>query len=135
MESTVQRALAGQPLAAVADKFSLPTDAADIARAVLALGGGAFSGVVQVTSSGEPLSWWQCAALALQAAVEQGALPVVPPIEQQRLDEVPFFKEPRPRHTAMSNARLTQQLGIPMPAAEEVVRRVVQRYLARKICS
>ena len=132
MESTVERALAGQPLAAVADKVSLPTDAADIARAVLALGAGDYSGVVQVTSSGEPQSWWQCARLALQAAVEQGALPVAPPIEQQKLDEVPFFKEPRPRHTAMSNARLTQQLGIPMPSAEETVRRVVQRYLASK---
>ena len=57
--------------------------------------------------------------------------PVAPPIEQQKLDEVPFFKEPRPRHTAMSNARLTQQLGIPMPSAEETVRRVVLRYLTR----
>ncbi len=129
IESTVGRALAGQPLAAVADKDSMPTDVADIARAVLALGEGDYGGVVQVTSSGEPLSWWECASLALQAAVEQGALPEVPPIGQQKLDEVPFFKEPRPRHTAMSNSRLTGQLGISMPSAEEVVRRVVQRYL------
>ena len=46
VESTVARALAGQPLAAVDDKYSLPTDAADIARAVLALGEGDYSGVV-----------------------------------------------------------------------------------------
>ena len=132
IESTVQRALDGQPLAAVADKDSLPTDAADIARAVLALGEGDYSGVVHVTSSGEPLSWWQCATLALQVAVEQGALPAAPPMAQQKLDEVPFFKEPRPRHTAMCNARLTNQLGIPMPTAEETVRHVVLRYLAAK---
>ena len=132
IEGALQRALAGQPLAAVADKDSLPTDAADIARAVLALGEGSFSGVVQVTSSGEPLSWWQCAMLALQAAVEQGALPAMPPVEQQKLDEVPFFKEPRPRHTAMDNTRLTGQLGIPMPTAAEAVRRVALRFLAAR---
>ena len=132
IESTVERALAGQPLAAVADKDSLPTDVEDIARAVLALGEGCYSGVVHVTSSGEPLSWWHCATLALQVAAEQGALPAAPPMEQQKLDEVPFFKEPRPRHTAMCNARLTNQLGIPMPTAEETVRHVVLRYLAAR---
>lgn len=132
VEGTVARALAGQELAAVADKFSLPTDAADIARVALALGAGDFSGVVQVTSSGEPLSWWQSATLALQCAVEQGALNALPPVTQQKLDEVPFFKEPRPRHTGMRNARLTSQLGIPMPTAAETIARAVSRFLAAK---
>lgn len=129
VEGTVAKALAGQPLAAVADKFSLPTDAADIARVALALGAGDFGGVVQVTSCGEPLSWWQSATLALQCAVEQGALPGLPPVAQQKLDEVPFFKEPRPRHTAMSNARLTCRLGIPMLTAAETIARAVRRFL------
>lgn len=129
IEGMVARALAGQPLAAVADKDSLPTDAADIARVVLALGAVDYSGVVHVCSSGEPLSWWHCAQLALQSAVEQGALPALPAVEQQRLNAVPFFREPRPRHTAMNNARLVQQLGIPMPTAAECIATVVQRYL------
>ncbi len=131
IESSVARALAGQPLAAVADKVSLPTDAADIARVVLALGAGDYAGVVHVCSSGEPLSWWNCALLALQETLRLGALPVLPAMEQQKLDEVPFFREPRPRYTGMSNARLTGQLGIPMPSAAETVARVVQRFLAQ----
>ena len=130
IESTVARALAGQSLAAVADKYSLPTDAADIARAVLELGEREYGGVVHLTSVGEPLSWWQCAVLALQAAVEQGALPEVPPVEKQLLEAVPFFREPRPRHTAMNSARLTTQLGIAMPGAADTVSAVVRRYLA-----
>lgn len=130
VESTLARALAGQPLAAVADKESLPTDAADIARAVLALGAGEYAGVVHVCSSGQPLSWWHCAQLALQAAVEQGALDAAPPVEQQKLDEVPFFREPRPRYTGMNNARLTAQLGIPMPTVQQTIGAAVQRYLA-----
>lgn len=131
IESTLARALAGQPLAAVADKYSLPTDAADIARAVLALGAGSHGGVVHLCSGGEPLSWWHCATLALQAAVEQGALPAAPPVEQQLLDAVPFFREPRPRFTAMSNACLTSRLGIPMPTARQTIAHVVQRFLEK----
>ncbi|MBR5186735.1 MAG: sugar nucleotide-binding protein, partial [Akkermansia sp.] len=134
VESTVARALAGQPLAAVDDKYSLPTDAADIARAVLALGASDYSGVVQVTSTGEPLSWWQCATLALQTAVEQGALPTLPEVARQKLDEVPFFREPRPRHTAMDNTRLTTELGIPMPTATEAIAAVTRRFLANAEC-
>ena len=134
VESTVARALAGQPLAAVDDKYSLPTDAADIARAVLALGSSDYSGVVQVTSTGEPLSWWQCAMLALQTAVEQGALPTLPEVTRQKLDEVPFFREPRPRHTAMDNTRLTTELGIPMPTAAEAIATVTRRFLLNAEC-
>lgn len=132
IESSVAKALAGQELAAVADKVSLPTDAADIARAALALGEGDYSGIIHVCSGGEPLSWWHCATLALQAAVEQGALPAAPAIAQQKLDEVPFFREPRPRYTGMSNARLTGQLGIAMPGAAETVAAVVRRYLEQR---
>ena len=132
VESTVARALAGQPLAAVADKYSQPTDAADIARAVLALGQGDYAGVVHVCSGGEPVSWWQCATLALQAAVASGALPAMPPVEKQMLDAVPFFKETRPRHTAMCNTRLTQILGIPMPDTWQCIEAVVQRFLTHK---
>ena len=132
IESSVAKALAGQELAAVADKVSLPTDAADIARAALALGEGDYAGIIHVCSGGDPLSWWQCATLALQAAVEQGALPAAPAIAQQKLDEVPFFREPRPRYTGMSNARLTGQLGIAMPGAAETVAAVVRRYLEQR---
>jgi hypothetical protein len=68
----------------------------------------------------------------LQAAVRLGALAEVPPVEQQKLDEVPFFREPRPRYTGMNNARLTSQLGIAMPTAAETIEAVVQRYLATR---
>lgn len=50
IESSVAKALAGQELAAVADKVSLPTDAADIARAALELGEGDYAGIIHVCS-------------------------------------------------------------------------------------
>lgn len=129
VESTLKKALAGEPLAAVADKFSLPTDAADIARAVLALAATDYRGIIHLTSDGDPLSWHGCALLALQTAVKAGYLPALPTVEEQQLDKVPFFREKRPRHTAMDNARLLS-LGIAMPTAAETLERVAQRYLS-----
>ncbi len=127
-ESVVARALAGQPLAAVADKTSLPTDAEDIARAIMLLAGGGAKGIVHLCSVGEPMSWWDCAATALDEAVRLGALASFPELGRQQLDAVPFFRESRPRHTAMQSARLPQ-LGISMPTADETVRRAVRRFL------
>lgn len=131
IESTLTKAAAGQSLAAVADKFSLPTDAADIARAVLALAASDYRGIIHLCSCGEGVSWWDCAQLALEHAVRIGALPAVPPMARQELDKVPFFREQRPRHTAMDNARLLS-LGIPMPTATETVQRVTERWAAAR---
>lgn len=128
-ESVVAKALAGQPLAAIADKVSMPTDAEDIARVVLSPAVAGAKGIFHVCSQGEPMSWWDCAAVALDEAVRAGVLASLPPVERQKLDEVPFFREPRPRHTAMMSARLQTQ-GMVMPTAEETVRRAVRRYLA-----
>ena len=74
------------------------------------------------------MSWWDCATLAADEAVRLGALSAPPEIARQKLDEVPFFRETRPRHTAMSCERLAQH-GITMPTAEESIRRAVRRLL------
>lgn len=138
VESTLAKALAAQPLAAIADKFSLPTDARDIAAALAALlqepEGDRTAGVVQLCSGGEPMSWHGCASAALRCAVELGALPSMPELREQRLDEASFFRDARPRHTAMSNARLAARLsrlpGAPvLPEAQLCLRRVTERYL------
>lgn len=126
-ESVVAKALAGYPLAAIADKTSLPTDAEDIARVVLALASAGAKGVFHVCSRGEPMSWWDCARVALDEAVQGGMLPSVPEVGPQKLDEVSFFREPRPRHTAMVSTRLAA-FGISMPTAEETIRRAVRRW-------
>ena len=129
VESTLARALKQEPLAAIDDKFSLPTHAGDIARVILALIPRRESGVVHLCSTGEPMSWHACAEQALQAAVELGALPALPAVERQKLSSVSFFRDPRPLHTAMDNALLLS-LGIPMPTAEETLRRAVRDYLS-----
>ncbi|MBR7108956.1 MAG: NAD(P)-dependent oxidoreductase [Akkermansia sp.] len=130
VESTLAKALRGEPLAAIGDKYSMPTDAADIARVVLQLLPTGACGVFHVCSGGEPQSWYSCAELALQYAHRAGALPAMPPLRKTLLKDAAFFAEPRPQHTAMCNAKLLAA-GIPMPTAQETILHVTQRYLAR----
>ncbi len=130
-ESIAMKALAGQALAAIDDKDSLPTDVYELASAALQLAERREKGILQVCATGEPITWRQSATLALEALVEAGALPHAPAISPQKLDEVPFFREPRPRCTAMSNARL-RALGIHMSSAGETIQRAVRRWLAAR---
>lgn len=134
VESIVARARRGESLAAIDDKYSLPTHAADIARGILALLPRRESGVLHLCSTGAPMSWHACAELALQAAVEQGALPCMPSVARQKMGSISFFRDPRPLHTAMDNSRLLS-LGISMPSAEATLRRAVQEYLSSAPCA
>ncbi len=127
VEQVLRKARQRLPLAAIADKYSMPTDAEDIARIALKLISAPFSGILHVCSSGGEESWHSCATYALQIAHEYGFLPGIPEVAPQKLSEATFFREPRPRHTAMDNSHLLA-LGIPMPTAKETLRRVVRRY-------
>lgn len=127
-ETMLRKALAGEPLSAIADKYSKPTDVEDIARVVQALAMTDAAGVVHLCAAGEPISWRECALIALDEAVRMGALSAVPEVEPQMLDAVPFFREPRPRHTAMHPARLSSW-GISMPTAEQTLRAMACRFL------
>lgn len=132
VEGSLERALRGEPLAAVADKYSLPTHAEDIARVALALiPRRDVAGPLHTTSCGEPLSWRDCAVIALAHAAKLGALPTLPSVAAQKLDEVPFFRARRPRHTAMENAALLA-CGIEMPTAESTLARATENYLRSK---
>lgn len=127
-ESMLRKALQGDELSAISDKYSKPTDAEDIARVILELAGRAAAGVFHVCAEGEPISWHDCARIALAEAVRLGALSAVPEIAPQQLAAVPFFREERPRHTAMKPTRLAA-LVIPMPTAEETLRHIARRFL------
>ena len=131
VEQTLTKALEGMPLAAIADKDCLPTDAEDIARALLALAATGERGVLHLTSCGPPSSWRDCAVLALEEAVRVGALAAAPPVEAQQLKNAVFFREPRPQHTAMDNGRLLS-LGISMPTGAQTVAAVTRRWLSAR---
>ena len=133
VEGALAKALRGEPLAAIADKYSLPTHAADIARVILELLPRPVSGIYHLCSVGEPLSWHGCATRALACAAELGALSTAPQVAEQRMADATFFRDPRPLHTAMDTTAL-RILGVALPTAADTLRRAVQDYLAAGAC-
>jgi dTDP-4-dehydrorhamnose reductase len=105
------QALRGEAIAAVADKFSLPTYTADLADWVWALARSNATGVVHACNSGQPVSWHGIARETLDLLHRAGALAQPPPLTAQALDAMPF-RAPRPRHTAMATHRLAAEFGI-----------------------
>ncbi len=110
----VARALAGEPLAAVADKFSLPASTVDLVGWTAALVRAACPNqVIHACQSGEPVSWHGMARHLAAGLVRMGHLAAMPVIEPLELDRMAAFRAARPRHTAMATTRLAGHLGHP----------------------
>jgi len=111
-DQIVDRALAGKPLAAVADKTSLPCLTRDLAGWVDAVvEAGCPSEVFHACQGGMPTSWYGMAELIVSHLHQSGVIPELPAVGAQSMDEIVFFREVRPRHTAMSTSRLAGLLS------------------------
>ena len=110
VDGILHSALQPVPLAAVADKFSLPTFTRDLTGWVLALARSEATGIFHACNSGEPASWHDIAEAVIEHLVRTGRLEVRPPVARQLLDEVPCFRATRPRHTALATGRLADLL-------------------------
>lgn len=129
-ESIVARALRGEALSAIADKFSLPTHVRDIASVILALiDKPEVQGVLHLCSRGEPMSWFDIALMAVHCAHDLGSMHIIPTITPQHLSDASFFHAQRPVHSALDSSRLGQILGYQMPTAEDTIRHAVGDYL------
>lgn len=106
IDQIFESALAGRPLAAVADKFSLPTFTADLAGWVEALVSSDATGLIHACNSGEPVSWHGMAVLVVREMELSGVIDSCPDILAQKLDEVPSFRAVRPRFSAMDTRKL-----------------------------
>lgn len=114
-------ALAGLPLAAVSDKFSLPVFTTDLAEWTERIVETKTTGILHTCQSGEPVSWHDMALCVVTEMVDCGLLQEAPPVRKLLLAEMTAFRATRPRHTAMDTTRLTGILGhSPRPWAEAV---------------
>jgi dTDP-4-dehydrorhamnose reductase len=104
-------ALADRPLAAVGDKFSLPTFTADLAAWVMAVATADITGVIHACNSGEPVSWHGMAEEVVRQLHASGELATRPPVARQALAETAAFRAIRPQHSAMATPRLAAVLG------------------------
>lgn len=109
-DQMLERALAGQELSAVADKFSRPTFTTDLSRWVAGwLEAGAPAGCFHACNSGPLTSWHGIAAELVGFLAGRGI--AIPPLKAMRLDEMTAFRAPRPRHTGMGTVKLAKLLG------------------------
>jgi len=128
-EMVLRRAMKGEPLAAVADKWSLPTWVEDLCAWLRFLAyESEASGVLHLCQSGEPVSWHGYAVTVLKCAVKHGLLSSLPSVAEQKLDEQAGFRDARPRHTAMSPDKLSSLLKQPVRTYEEAIDLAVARY-------
>lgn len=106
----VGRVIAGERLAAVSDKYSLPTYTPDLCEWVSAwLDGDCPGGVFHACNSGSPVSWH---GIAMEiSAILAGCGMQVPYVHALALEEMTEFRAVRPRHTAMATDRLEGLLG------------------------
>lgn len=111
-DQMLAQALAGQEVAAIADKWSVPTSVDDVATWLehLFTHQPAAAGLLHVCNNGEA-TWHSYAEETLATAHEFGLLKAVPTVRPQRLEDFPNFIAKRPRYTTMSNARLAGLLG------------------------
>lgn len=129
IDKALQTALRGEPVRAVADKFSSPGYTLDIADALRALMiGEAPGGIYHVCNSGV-CSWQQWAQQALDAAAAAGVPLRTRSVEPIALADIKAMVARRPVHTPMSCARIEALLGRPMRPWQEAVEAYVQLLL------
>jgi dTDP-4-dehydrorhamnose reductase len=125
-DQIVKKALAGESLELIDDKFSIPTWVPQLAEWFgCLLEHPEVSGVVQVCPSGPPVSWRDWGLAALEAAADSGILDHVPDVARLQLDECTFLRVPRPRHTVMSNDRFAEILGAPVPSWRDAIPKAI----------
>ncbi len=111
IDQVIATARVGQPLAAVADKWSLPTFTTDLAKWVEGLLDTNASGLLHACNPGEPVSWHGMATTVVREMLACGVIGECPDIAEETLAGMPAFRAARPKHTAMDSQRLAGVLG------------------------
>lgn len=124
-EIILRKALAGEPLAGVDDKESMPTYLPDLCawlHALMGVSADARAGVFHACQSGIPTTWFDYARLVVLNALAAG-LPLksyeVKPLWYANQKQ---FRDARPIFTAMDNTKLAQTLGISIPTYTEAIK-------------
>lgn len=132
VDKALQTALRGEPVRAVADKWSSPSYTRDIGESLRALlNPDAPGGVYHICNSGA-CTWHDWATEALNVAMNAGLL--APGIEVQpiKLSDISAMIAQRPIHTVMSCRRIEALQGKPMRCWQQAVADYVQTHYIHK---
>ncbi len=129
VDMILERARTNPVVEAVADKFSSPTYACDVAGWLepffdLSLPGGLYN-----ACNKGGCSWRDYGAWALECAAAAGVPLATTDVRPLQMKEMKAFKAPRPVHTILSTDKLTRVTGItPRPWQEAVRDYILSKY-------
>lgn len=122
LEKVFRQIQEGIALEGVADKYSMPTSAQEIASTLDLLLERKEHGLFHLTqTAAEPVSWHRYAVEVAAAVHELGLTPEPVPVTARKMEEIPVLRTNRPVHTAMAPARVGE-LGHPPRNWTEVLR-------------
>jgi len=128
MDMIIGRARTSQRVEAVADKYSSPTSACDVADWLEPFFHPSLPGGLYHACNSNSCSWQEYGAYALQCAAEIGLPLATTTVEPLELKDMKAFKAPRPVHTILSTKKLARVTGItPRPwqgAAREYIQKI-----------
>lgn len=133
VDKALQTAMRGEPVKAVADKWSSPAYTADIGEALKVLLNPAVPGGIYHVCNSGVCTWLDWAAEALRAAEQAGILGPGQTVEALRLADISAMVARRPVHSSMSCRRIESLIGRPMRTWQEAVADYVKaRYAPAK---
>lgn len=125
-DSTLRRAADGETVSLIADKFSVPTYTHDVVSWTELLLKQRRTGTYHLCNASEPESWHSYGETICALAQKHNLLTQSPNFSPSTLEDAHFFRDPRPRHTAMLPERLiNEQIANPRhwkEAAEEYLK-------------
>lgn len=126
VDKALQTSLRGEPVKAVADKWSSPTYTLDVAAALRALfAPEAPGGVYHVCNRGI-CTWRDWAEEGIKAAAEIGVAVKTLTVEPLQLADIKAMVAKRPIYSPMTCQRIENLLGRPMRSWQEAVRSYVR---------
>lgn len=129
VDQVVNTALAGERACYIWDKFSVPNFSDDLVPVLSELLESTLKGVVHLTNDGIPESWFSYASKIMLIATKLGIVNAdLSLIDKSNLDDITFFRQDRPRFTAMRPKRLSEELNTRVRNWEDGVK----EYLLRK---
>ncbi len=133
VDQVIDAYLSGESKVCIGDKFSVPNYCDDLVASLWQVIERDGSGILHLCCDAEPESWYSYGCKVIDALNEckNGDNKEKKGVEKRvllesKLADASFFREPRPRYTAMVSLRLQQEFGVKMRSWEEAMRDYLQ---------
>ena len=126
VDKALQTSLRGEPVKAVADKWSSPTYTLDVSEALRALFAGTAPGGIYHLCNRGVCTWREWAEEGINAAVSLGLAVKTTSVEPLKLSEIKAMVAARPVYTPMNCTRIEALLGRPLRSWQDAVRDYVR---------